>query len=359
MAPPDAGSATAGRLRVPLIAVGAIVAVALIGIVAVVLGSGLGGVSSTGILLAALGAVGVGVLYWALSSPRPIPDSEWDVEAPEPAEPKQQLSLRERLSRPLASMAAPALRGRRGSDLQAQLSRAGINMRTYEFVIIQVSAAAIIGLLAFLRFGNPLLFLAGAGIGWFLPGMYVRRRQRQRKGAFEAVLGDTIVLMSNGVKAGYSIQQAMNSVAESGRPPLAEEVARIIRETALGIDLEAALEHANRRLDSKDFDMVVTALLIHRKVGGNLAEVLDKIAETIRERVRVQGEVRVLTAQARASGYIITGLPFAVAGILSLISPQFERPLFTNSLGWVMIAVALVMIGIGYAIISRITDIHL
>jgi tight adherence protein B len=181
----------------------------------------------------------------------------------------------------------------------------------------------------------------------------------KRRQAFEAVLGDTISLVSNSVKAGYSIQQAMASVAENGRPPLAEEIGRVVRESSLGIDTETALQHANERLASKDFDLLVTAILIHRSVGGNLSEVLDKIAETIRERVRVHGEVRVLTAQARASGYIITALPFAVGALLSVISPTFERPLFTNPIGWGMLAVGLVSISIGYAIIRKITDIHL
>jgi tight adherence protein B len=196
-------------------------------------------------------------------------------------------------------------------------------------------------------------------VGYFLPPLYLRRRKAQRRRAFEQVLGDTITLLSNSIKAGYSIQQSLSSIAENGRPPLAAEIGRVVRETGLGIELEVALEHANVRLASKDFELLVTAILIHRSVGGNLAEVLDQIADTIRERIKVAGEVRVLTAQARASGYIVTALPFAVGLVLSIISPGFEQPLFSNPLGWGLIAVGLISISIGYAIIRKFTDIHL
>ena len=309
------------------------------------------------LLLAGVGAVGVGLIYFGLVvGRRGATDTEFD--APDPYPPRAKTTVRDSLGGPLQDLAAPFMRGR-DSQLQLELMRADLNLKAYEFVLLQVASALILGAIGYIRFGNPLVGLGAAVGGYFLPGFYLKRRQRKRKRAFDAVLGDTIVLMSNGIKAGYSIQQAMNAVADSGRPPMAEEIGRVVRETSLGIDLETALEHLNTRLASKDFDLLVTAVMIHRAVGGNLAEVLDKIATTIRERVRVQGEVSVLTAQARASGYIITALPFAVAGILSLISPGFEKPLFTNPIGWVLITIGLISIGIGYAIIRRITDIHL
>ena len=310
-------------------------------------------------LLAALAAGGVGFIAWALLAPAGATDEDIHVVplVPEPEGASQ--SLREQFAEPITNLAAPLLRGTRSDKLQVELNRAGLNLRSAEWVLIQLGTAAVLGLLAFLRFGNIFPVLIAVVIGYILPTFYLRRRQSKRRQAFESVLGDTINQISNSVKAGYSIQQAMASVAENGRPPLAEEIARVVRETTLGIDLEDALQHANVRLASKDFDLLVTAILIHRTVGGNLAEVLDKIAETIRERIRVHGEVRVLTAQARASGYIITALPFGVGALLSVISPTFERPMFTNPIGIALIAVGLVSISIGYAIIRKITDIHL
>ena len=313
-------------------------------------------------LLAVLAAAGVGILVWGLVA-RDAPVEEF--ESPEAdarqllREPAAKRSLREQLAGPINSMTEPLLRGGKGGQLQTELNRAGLTVKASEFVAVRFGAATVLGTLAFLRFGNILVVGLGAVLGYILPAIYLKRRQAKRRAAFEGALGDTVVLMSNGVKAGYSIQQALSSVAEGGRPPLSEEIARVNREISLGLDLEDALQHANVRLASKDFDLVVTAILIHRTVGGNLAEVLDKIAETIRERVRVHGEVRVLTAQARASGYIITGLPFAVGGILSVISPGFEGPLFKSPIGWGMLLVGGISISIGYAIIRKITDIHI
>ncbi|MDQ6747932.1 MAG: type II secretion system F family protein [Candidatus Dormibacteraeota bacterium] len=312
-------------------------------------------------LLAAIAAAGAGIIFWGLvARDRALEEIEDPVAIPLQLDREaSKRSMRETLAGPITRVATPMLRGQRGGQLQVQLNRAGLTIKAAEFAVIRLVSAAAVGVLAFLRFGNILVVLLGAVAGYMLPAIWLKRRQAKRRQAFEASLGDTVVLIANGVKAGYSIQQAFASVAEGGRPPLAEEMARVIRETSLGLDLEEALQHANVRLASKDFDLVVTAILIHRTVGGNLAEVLDKIAETIRERVRVHGEVRVLTAQARASGYIITALPFAVGGILTLISPGFETPLFKSPLGIAMLVVGMISISIGYAIIRKITDIHL
>ncbi len=319
----------------------------------------------TPFLFAALASVGVGVVLWALLAPPAKAAVVDDGELPEGMLPSEMLGaartrlhLREALATPIQNAAKPLMRGRQG-QLQTELQRADLDLRAAEFVLIQAGVAIFLGLVAMLRFGNLFAVVAAVAIGYFLPPIYLRRRKAQRRRAFEQVLGDTITILSNSVKAGYSIQQAMSSIAENGRPPLAAEIGRVVRETGLGIELEVALDHANQRLASPDFELLVTALLIHRTVGGNLAEVLDQIADTIRERVKVHGEVRVLTAQARASGYIITGLPFAVGLILTLISPSFERPLFTTPLGWGLLTVGMISISIGYAIIRKITDIHL
>jgi tight adherence protein B len=312
-------------------------------------------------LLAAIAAAGAAFIFWGLlARDRPLEEIQEPVAIPLQVErDDSKRSLRQTLAGPITSVARPMLRGQRGGQLQVELNRAGLTIKAAEFAVIRAASAFVVAALAFLRFGNILILLVGAVVGYFIPAFWLKRRQAKRRAAFEGSLGDTVVLIANGVKAGYSIQQAFASVAEGGRPPLSEEVARIIRETSLGLDLEDALQHANTRLASKDFDLVVTAILIHRTVGGNLAEVLDKISETIRERVRVHGEVRVLTAQARASGYIITALPFAVGAILTFISPGFELPLFQSPLGWGMCVLGLISISIGYAIIRKITDIHL
>ncbi|MHB8509276.1 MAG: type II secretion system F family protein [Candidatus Dormibacteria bacterium] len=314
-------------------------------------------------LFAALAAAGMGVVYWSFLPPAPAPASDGDSWIPATEEvdapPRPTLTLQQAILAPLSGLARPFLSSEKDVKLQDELLRAGLNLRAQEFLVAQGVSAVTVAIVDFARFRSVLLVVPGLLVGYFLPVIYMRRRQAKLKRAYEDQLADVIQLMTNGLKAGYSIQQAFQSVVDSGREPLASEVGRIVRETTLGITLETALQHANDRIKSKDFDLMVTAILIHRAVGGNLAEVLGKITETIRERVQVHGEVRVLTAQARASGYIITALPFAVAGILSLISPGFEKPLFTTGPGIVLIVVGMVTISIGYALIQKITDIHL
>jgi len=249
-------------------------------------------------------------------------------------------------------------KGGRTSRLTEELAKADLKLRVSEYVMLIVGLILLLCAVLFLRFHNPVLALAGIPAGYFVPGFFLKFRQRRRLKAFNNQLGDTIVLLSNALKAGYSFAQAMATIAKSSSPPMADEFSRAVREMNLGVSVDDALQHMVKRIESEDFDLMVTAVQIHRVVGGNLAEILDTIAFTIRERIRIQGEIRTLTAQARASGYIITGLPFALALILTFISPSYITPLFHEWLGYVLIGMGLVSIAIGYGIISKITNIQ-
>jgi tight adherence protein B len=304
-----------------------------------------------------MAGLGVGLVFWFFVSPGAAPAVDGLREMAVGVNEQQAPSMRERLSGALGQGAKPLLRGQRGTKLQAKLAGAGLSVKPHEFVVLQGACVLLLAVLAWLRFDSWLVAGAAGIGGYFLPSVWVRRRDRQRRRKIDNQLADMIAMLANALRAGFSIQQAVASVADANREPISGEMRRVVRESALGIELEIALQHLNERLQSKDFDMMMTAISIHRRVGGNLADVLDKISAVIRERVKIAGEVRVLTAQARASGYIITGLPFAVGGILSLISPGYEVPLFQSPIGWALIAVGLVMIGIGYAIILKITDI--
>ncbi|MDQ6846968.1 MAG: type II secretion system F family protein, partial [Candidatus Dormibacteraeota bacterium] len=171
-------------------------------------------------------------------------------------------------------------------------------------------------------------------------------------------LGDTITLLSNALKAGYSFAQALASVSRNASPPISDEFARATREIALGIGVDDALNHMVQRNKSEDFDLLVTAVQIQRVVGGNLAEILDTIAYTIRERVRIQGEIRTLTAQARVSGIIITLLPFGLAGVLEMLSPSYFGPMLTETLGHILLGIGIFSIAIGAAAIQKIVKIE-
>lgn len=221
-----------------------------------------------------------------------------------------------------------------------------------------VGAGAFVGLLLWARFGAVILLLAGPLVTYFLSGVALKYMQGRRARAFDNQLGDTIILLSNALKAGYSFAQAIATVSKTATPPIAEEFARATREMALGISVDDALTHMVKRNQSDDFDLMVTAVQIHRVVGGNLAEILDTIATTIRERVRIKGEIRTLTAQARMSGWIIMLLPVALAGILTVISPEYFTPMFHETLGRIMLITGGFSMLIGYAIIQKIVNIE-
>ena len=249
-------------------------------------------------------------------------------------------------------------RSERTSQLAEQLAKADIRLKTSEWALGVAGAGVLLGLLLVWRFGSPFAFPIGPVVAYFGSGIVLRVKQGRRLRAFDKQLGDTIVLLSNALKAGYSFAQAIATVAKTANPPIAEEFTRATREMALGISVDDALNHMTKRNNSEDFDLMVTAVQIHRVVGGNLAEILDTIAHTIRERVRIKGEIRTLTAQARASGWIITILPLALCGILSVISPDYFNPMFKETLGRIMLMMGGFSMAVGFAIIQKITKIE-
>jgi len=244
-----------------------------------------------------------------------------------------------------------------GADLATQLARADLKITVGEFMVatvILVVAAA--GLAYFLR--RDVVITAGACLaGFFAPRFYVRILRNRRLKAFNDQLGDTINLMVNGIRAGYSILQAMEAVSKEMGPPIAEEFARVVQEVQFGITLEESMDHMLRRVPSDDLDMMITAINVQREVGGNLAEVLDSISFTIRERVRIKGEVRALTGQSRASGYLIAMVPAVLAVVVYLISPEFMGKLFTDPCGYVMIGAAVLGIILGFVVINKVVQI--
>src|SRR6266849_1042660 len=242
-----------------------------------------------------------------------------------------------------------------------QLNRADIKLRTSEYFMIQLGSVALFMLVGLVRFGFPggIIQIAALGIvGYLLPGIYVKYRIGRRLRAFNGQLGDTLTLLSNALKAGYSFAQAIDTVAKNAVPPIADEFSRAVREMNLGGSPDEALQNITKRIASADFDLVATAYSIHRTVGGNLAEILDNIAYTIRERVRIKGEIATLTAQARASGTLITFLPIVLATFMYFVTPTYFRPMFENFIGWILIAIGAFMIFVGNLIIRRVVAIE-
>jgi tight adherence protein B len=267
-------------------------------------------------------------------------------------------ALRDALDTVTSALNPILSRSSHSGKLADDLQKADLRLKSSEWMLAVAAIGVLVGLIVAVRFGNPIAFIPCPIIVWVLSGFYLKFRQRRRTRAFNHQLGDTIMLLSNALKAGHSFAQALASVAKNANPPIAEEFSRATREIALGISVDDALNHMVERNKSEDFDLMVTAVQIQRVVGGNLAEILDTIAFTIRERIRIQGEIRTLTAQARTSGIIITLLPFGLAIILAFISPSYFGPFLTDPLGHIMIGIGVVSIAIGAAAIQKIVRIE-
>lgn len=257
-----------------------------------------------------------------------------------------------------------------GERLGVELARADLKLRPAEYVLAWIASPFIFVGAGFLvsvvlpALGNPVALAVIGAIGAYFPRFYLKRRQGKRLKAFAEQLPDTIMLLANSLRAGSSFLQGIELVTREGRPPISEEFERVVREMQLGMALQPALQNLATRIDSEDLDLMVTAINIQSQVGGNLATVLDAIAHTIRERVRLLGEINTLTAMQRYSGYVITALPIGLAGLLFVISPtyilpMFERPpeAFGLPMGAIFFLIGLLSMAMGYFFIRRIVDI--
>jgi tight adherence protein B len=257
---------------------------------------------------------------------------------------------------PFATLSGDVQDKRFSSRVQRDLARADLRLRVAEYYYIRIgSALGLAAVLLLLR--DPLSALVGALLGYFLPRMWVGRRIGSRLNAFNKQLPDTITLLSNSLRAGSSFLQSIELVSRETPAPMGSEMGRVVREVNLGLSMEEALSNMVRRIKSDDLDLMVTAIGVQQQVGGNLAEILDTIAFTIRERVRIKGEIRTLTAQGRYSGYLVAFLPIAIMITLNFINPEFMQPLFTELIGQILLVCGAIMMLIGFFAIQKITNI--
>ena len=260
--------------------------------------------------------------------------------------------------------------GRGFSDsIKNRIAKADAKLRVSEYIAIQVLSIVGFGALGYFVFNESLvLAIIGGIVGFFIPQFYLSNAARRRLRAFEDQLVTTLNLWVNAIRSGYSVLQSMEAIATELDPPVAVEFERVVQEVRLGLSVTQALENMLRRVPSDDLDLVVTAVKIQRQVGGNLAEILDIISFTIRERIRIKGEIRTLTAQGRLSGWIISMLPFALAFILYMINKPYVAQLWSNEApffpilnvpcGWIVLGIGGVMMLIGIIIIQKIVDIE-
>ena len=269
--------------------------------------------------------------------------------------------------KPLERIDAAVSKGRQGSKIARDLARADLKLTVTEFIGIKILAALLgAGLGAYIGRASTASLVLSALVGGvllsFAPNLYVAYAARKRIKAFNNQLGDGITLMANSLRSGYSFLQSMDLVSREAPPPMSSEFRRVVQEIGLGLSTEEALGNLLRRVPSDDLDLLVTAVNIQHEVGGNLAQILETIGHTIRERVRIKGEIQVLTAQGRISAYVITALPIVLAIGITVINPDYMSPMFKFGLppdAWCCLPVtALAMIISGFFVIMKIVDIE-
>lgn len=269
----------------------------------------------------------------------------------------------------LADRIDRSLAGRSSTDrIRDRILKADLKLRVSEYIVLQFVVMGVVGLIMWALFGTAWLIPVGVLVGAFIPRIVTNFLATRRLNNFDGQLSDTLNLWVNSLRSGYSVLQGMESIATEMPPPISSEFERVVQEVRLGLSLDQALGNMLRRVPSEDLDLVVTAVNIQREVGGNLAEILDVISFTIRERVRIKREIRTLTAQVRGSAYIVTALPVALGFILYLINPSYVEELWAMEApfiwpnvfpcGWLVLGIAVLMMVGGSMAIRKIVQIE-
>jgi tight adherence protein B len=242
------------------------------------------------------------------------------------------------------------------------LARADLKLKPAEYIALMIILGIGVGFVAWFLGGRSIIIgVLGAAVGAYIPRIYVRRQQSRRLIRFGEQLPDMLNLMVNGLRAGYSTVQAMEAVAKELPPPICDEFRRVVQEIQLGIPLEQALDNLLRRIPSDDLDLTITAINVQREVGGNLAEILDTISHTIRERVRIKGEIRVLTTQVMYSGRFLGMMPIFIALTLWFLNRPYMMLFFdpdSRMIGIPLLVIGAIMIITGYYVMTKIADIE-
>ena len=267
-------------------------------------------------------------------------------------------SFAERFKNFLTRSAAPLANFTPIQLLDIKMRQAGIPLLGGEFLVGVFLVAVIttfgVWMLTLDRLIAGLAGVLAAAILWGIISFRIGRGKQ----IFIAQLGDALTTISNALRAGYSFQQSMDAVAKEMEPPISEEFFQVTREVSMGMPLETSLEAMNKRMDSSDFALVVTAVIIQREVGGNLAQILDTISDTISERIRMKREMFTLTAQGRLSATVIFVLPFAIGIFMYCIQPSQIMILFENPFGRIALGVSFLLELIGVFVIQKILNVE-
>jgi tight adherence protein B len=307
------------------------------------------------ILVAVAAALGVGLVVFGIVRSQQSDGRRESVRASY----RTLADVREQLRRRFEPTSNPSwiASEQRTTRLQRDLVSADIELRPYEFRLIQAGFAVVFAVIGLLRFGIGAEFLVLAVIGYVLPSLYLRNRRGHRLRQFDAGLPRAMELIANSMKAGQSVAQSLTSVTDNAGPPISDEFALAQREIELGASVDSALNNMVKRIGSNDLRLMVMVITIQRSVGGDLPAILTTLADTMRQREEMRAEVSAATAQSRATALIITLLPIVTAFLLYFLVRDYFRPMLVNPLGWVMLALAGFLLFIGNVIIRRLTAI--
>jgi tight adherence protein B len=240
--------------------------------------------------------------------------------------------------------------------ISRMLDRADVPLRTVEFFWIVVGAAVGMGLISAAFGASPPVVLALMVTAGMIPFSWVWLKMRKRMRAFETQLPDMLITIAASLKAGHSFKQGLQAVVDEGHPPANEEFKRVLTETSLGRPMDDALTEMAERMGSKNFEFAITAVTIQRQVGGSLATLFDMVADTVRQRQQFARKIRALTAMGRMSAYTLIGIPFFLAGVITLLNREYMQPLYHTSTGHILIVIMLIMMAFGSLVLKKIVS---
>ena len=243
-------------------------------------------------------------------------------------------------------------------ELSEYVSSTGIKLTASEFLIAWIGAAfAPMAILALLKV-NIITIIGIVIIGLVIPPLLLKRSRKKRQEIFTKQLGEALVIMGNAIKGGFSFRQAMESITVDMQPPISSEFGKTLREIHYGVTMDESLQHMTERVKNQDLDLLISAIITSSQVGGNLSDILDTISSTIKDRIRIKQEVRVLTSSARISSYIIGLLPIIIVLALMIMNPDYFGSFFKTDIGKLMLVISVILEATGFLFIKKIADIQ-
>jgi tight adherence protein B len=238
-----------------------------------------------------------------------------------------------------------------------ELSMSGVPLKAEEYYMIWVMSGVLFPLMCLFISKNILVALGISAFGLLVPPLVINRAKNKRMHLFETQLSDALVVISNCLRSGFTFQQAIESITSEMPEPISKEFGKTLREVKLGISMDVALTNMVRRLHHDDLELLVNAVVIQRQIGGNLADILDSIAGTIKERLKIRSEIKVLTATGRMSGMVVGLLPVFMLAFLMVLNPSYVSMFFTTTIGMIMLIIAVVLESVGFLIVNKIVNV--